>query len=97
VPTLFFRVLAGGRVVWLCFPEESLCWSGGGALAGEGAGNLPRRPVRPRLVPRILATFSAVAGVTVGECLGDVVGADHAVAVGFADLDALFGERGFEV
>jgi hypothetical protein len=29
--------------------------------------------------------------------LGDVVGADHVVTVGFADLDAVLTEGGFEV
>jgi hypothetical protein len=63
----------------------------------KGWGNFPGGPVLPRLDPHVVATGCGVNVVTFGESLGDVVCADHAVAVGFADLDAFVGERGFEV
>lgn len=44
-----------------------------------------------------VSTGSVVIIVTLADCLGDVLGADHAVAMGFADLDAFVGQRGFEV
>jgi hypothetical protein len=67
----------------------------GEARPGKGWGNFPGPPVLPRLVPPAAVTRSVAFVVTLGEGLGDVVGADHAVAVGFADLDALVGEHGF--
>jgi hypothetical protein len=71
----------------------------GGGKRGRGGGGEASPVPRwfPGLVPRIRLTVSVVGGVAVGECVGDVPGADDAVTVGFADLDAVVGEGGFEV
>lgn len=63
---------------------------------GEGApgkwrGIFPGDRVLPRLDPPVVVTLSVIVFVTFGENMGDVVGTDHAVAVGFADLDAFVG------
>ena len=64
---------------------------------GKGWGNFPGGAVFPRLVPPVVIAVSVAVVVTLGESVGDVLGADHAVAVRLADLDALVGECGFEV
>ena len=55
--------------------------------SGKGWGNFPDGPV----VPHLAITLFVLIVVTMGERLGDVGGADDAVAVGFADLDAFVG------
>jgi hypothetical protein len=94
VPTPVFRGLTGGRVGWSPLPHGLLVLINGGKWGRGRAGEIsPAAPLLPRLVPRIVATVP----VTLGECLDDVVGADDAVAMRLADLDAVGGEHGFEV
>ena len=91
-PTLVFEVLIGGQGVGAQPPPMVLV----AGQVGEGGpgkrwGNFPGGPVLPRLAPSVVTTLSAVVVVTLSENSGAVVGADHAVAVGLADLDALVG------
>ncbi len=91
-PTLVFRGVGWwlGRVAVASLTSlvAGQVWE---SWPGKGWGNFPAGPVVPCLVPHFAVTLSVAVVVTLGECLGDVVGADHAVAVGFADLDALVG------
>ena len=58
------------------FPGVVVAGERGDGWSGKWWGNFPGHSVLPRLVPHVVITVSVVAIVTLGESLGDVLGAD---------------------